>query len=146
MTVVACGACAKRNRVPDAAAGVPTCAACHQPLPWEVEANDATFTAAVDTKIAVLVDLWAPWCGPCRAVSPSVEAIGRRLAGRLKTVKVNVDEAPGVAAQLAVQGIPTLLVWRDGREVARQVGALPAVQLERWVSDHLETHPTGRRP
>ncbi len=119
---------------------MPTCASCHQPLPWEVDATDGSFAAAVDTKMAVLVDLWAPWCGPCRAVSPAVEDIGRRLAGRLKTVKVNVDEAPAVARRLGVQGIPTLVVWRDGREVARQVGALPAAQLERWVADHIDTH------
>ena len=144
--IVSCSGCGKRNRVPDTATGVPTCASCHQPLPWQVDATDGSFAAAVDAKIAVLVDLWAPWCGPCRAVTPAVEEIGRRLAGRLKTVKVNVDEAPGVAGQLGVQGIPTLVFWRDGREVARQVGALPAAQLERWVADHLDTHPTDRRP
>ena len=148
--IVACDNCGKRNRVPDAATGVPTSASCHRPLPWEVDAADGSFAAAVDTKLAVLVDLWAPWCGPCRAVSPAVEEIGRRLAGRLKTVKVNVDEAPAVARRLGVQGIPTLVVWRHGHEVARQVGALPAAQLERWVADHIDshadTHPKGRRP
>lgn len=144
--IVACDNCGKRNRVPDAATGIPTSASCHQPLPWEVDATDGSFAVVVDTKMAVLVDLWAPWCGPCRAVSPAVEDIGRRLAGRLKTVKVNVDEAPAVARRLGVQGIPTLVVWRDGREVARQVGALPAAQLQRWVADHIDTHATDHRP
>ena len=147
---VSCSGCGKRNRVPDAATGVPACASCHRPLPWEVDATDASFAAAVDTKTAVLVDLWAPWCGPCRAVNPAVEEIGRRHAGRLKTVKVNVDEAPAVAAQLGVQGIPTLVLWRDGQEIARQVGPLPAAQLERWVADRIDPrsdlHQADRRP
>ena len=148
-TIAPCTGCGKRNRLPDSATGVPTCASCHQPLPWQVDATDDSFAAAVDTRLAVLIDLWAPWCGPCRAVSPAVEEIGRRLAGRLKTVKVNVDDAPAVASRLGVQGIPTLLMWRNGHEVARQVGALPAAQLERWVTDHLDApvvpDPQGRR-
>jgi thioredoxin 2 len=83
----------------------------------------------------VLVDLWAPWCGPCRIVEPGVEQAASSLAGRLKAVKVNVDQAPKTAERLGVQGIPTLLLLRDGREVARQVGAVPPAALLRWVEE-----------
>jgi len=77
----------------------------------------------------VLVDLWAPWCGPCRMVAPAVERLATELAGRLKVVKVNVDEAPGVAARFDAMSIPTLLVLYDGRTADRIVGALPANAL-----------------
>ena len=133
--VVACSVCRTKNRVPLAAAGTPRCAKCHVDLPWLVEADDGEFTAAARTRLAVLVDLWAPWCGPCKMVAPGVERAAVELAGRLKVVKVNVDDAPGVSARFAVQGIPTLLVLRDGEPVARQVGALPADRLLAWVRD-----------
>jgi thioredoxin 2 len=85
----------------------------------------------------VLVDLWAPWCGPCQIVEPGVEQAAERLAGRLKAVKVNVDEAPKVAERLGVQGIPTVLLLRGGTEVARQVGAVPPPALVRWAEEAL---------
>ena len=131
--IVACPSCGKRNRVPTAASGTPRCARCHTALPWLVNAGEADFDAAVRTPAAVLVDLWAPWCGPCKMVAPGVARASVDLAGRLKVVKVNVDEAPGISARFGVQGIPTLLVLRDGQPVARQVGALPADRLVAWV-------------
>jgi thioredoxin 2 len=85
----------------------------------------------------VLVDLWAPWCGPCRIIAPGVEQAAQRLAGRLKAVKVNVDEAPRVADRLGVQGIPTVVLLRGGQEVARQVGAVPPPALLRWTEEAL---------
>lgn len=136
--VVACPACAKKNRVPKNAPGVPRCASCHAGLPWLVEAGEADFDQSVDTALPVLVDLWAPWCGPCKLVAPGVERAARELAGHLKVVKVNVDHAPKVSARFGVQGIPTLLVLRQGRAVARQVGALPADQLVSWAREATE--------
>jgi thioredoxin 2 len=136
--IVACASCGRRNRVPSVASGVPRCAECHQPLPWLVEADDATFATVAAGALPVLVDLWAPWCGPCRMVGPAVEGAARRFAGRLKTVKVNVDQAPALARRFGVQGVPTLLILRQGAEAARQVGALPAAALERWVAGNLE--------
>jgi thioredoxin 2 len=133
--IVACPACGTRNRVPVGASGHPRCASCHTDLPWLVDAGEADFTEATGTKLPVLVDLWAPWCGPCRTMAPGIERAATELAGRLKVVKVNVDEAPAVSARFGVQGIPTLLVLRDGRPVATQVGAVPADRLLAWVRE-----------
>ena len=132
--VVACPGCGKRNRVPAAATGVPQCANCRSPLPWLTTADDADFdTIAGESPLPVLVDLWAPWCGPCRMVAPGVEQAAKKLAGRLKVVKVNVDQAPAVSARFNASSIPTLLVLDRGKVKARQVGAVPADALLRWV-------------
>jgi thioredoxin 2 len=131
--IVACPSCGKKNRVPDSAAGVPRCASCHVALPWLTSAVDGTFDDLTSTPMAVLVDLWAPWCGPCRMVAPAVERVARELAGQIKVVKVNVDELPEISSRFGVQGIPTLLVLRDGHPIARQVGALPDTALLSWV-------------
>ena len=131
--VVVCPACGVRNRVPAAATGVPRCPACHTDLPWLVDATDTNFDTVIDSRLPVLVDLWAPWCGPCRTLAPAVQRSAEEFAGRLKVVKVNVDQAPGISARLGVQGIPTLLVLRQGRVVARQVGAVPESQLQSWI-------------
>jgi thioredoxin 2 len=108
-------------------------------LPWLVNANDTNFDTVIDSRLPILVDLWAPWCGPCRMVAPAVERSSREFAGQLKVVKVNVDEAPGISARLGVQGIPTLLMMRQGRVVARQVGALPESQLRSWIKGSLDS-------
>jgi thioredoxin 2 len=133
--IVTCSNCGKRNRLPAAARGMARCAACHTALPWLTAASDDDFERVTATSLPVLVDLWAPWCGPCRVVAPGVERAAQELAGRLKAVKVNVDEAPRVAERFGVQGIPTLLVLRQGREVARQVGAVPPPALVRWAEE-----------
>jgi thioredoxin 2 len=134
--LVACPNCGRRNRVPAAAAGVPRCAVCHTALPWLTSAGDGDYEQVVArSALPVLVDLWAPWCGPCRVIAPGVEQAARTLAGRLKAVKVNVDQAPRVAERLGVQGIPTVLVVRDGREAARQVGAVPPAALLSWAEE-----------
>ena len=84
-----------------------------------------------------VVDFWAPWCGPCRMVSPAVERLATEHAGHLKVVKLNVDEAPDIGARYGVQGIPTLLFLRNGTEVDRVVGAPPEPQLKSWLTRHL---------
>ena len=137
-SVVACATCGAKNRVPAEAAGTPHCAKCHQPLPWVVDAGESDFAEVVERSgVPVLVDLWAPWCGPCRMVSPALEQLAREFAGRVKLAKVNVDEAPGVSERFGVQGIPTLLVMRQGRVVSRQVGAAPDHALRTWLQDAL---------
>ena len=136
MSIVTCVSCATRNRVPAAASGRPRCAKCRADLPWLVEGTDADFDAVVATKVPVVVDLWAPWCGPCRMVAPVLERLAASRAGSLKVVKVNVDHNPAVQRRFEAMSIPTLVLLRDGVEVSRQVGALPPAQLERWVDQH----------
>lgn len=132
--VEVCPQCGRKNRVPAAAAGTPQCGACHTSLPWLTDADDLTYPDIVErARIPVLVDLWAPWCGPCRQVSPAVERVGRKYAGRLKVTKVNVDIAQQVAARYNATSIPTLLVLRNGQVVDRLVGAVPQHQLDSWV-------------
>lgn len=135
--VVKCGSCGTKNRVPVSTKGRPRCASCHNDLPWLVDAGSGDFDSAVATNIPVLVDLWAPWCGPCRSMAPAIDQAARDFAGRVKVVKVNVDEAPDVSARFAVQGVPTLLMMRDGQVVDRQIGALPADRLSSWTAQHI---------
>ena len=139
-SVVTCPTCGRKNRVPAVATGRPRCANCHNPLPWLAEADDASFAERVDqAQLPVLLDLWAPWCGPCRAVSPALENLARDRAGRIKLVKVNVDESPVTAGRFGVQGIPTLLVLDKGTVVARQTGAAPESALRDWLDKALDT-------
>lgn len=142
--VVQCPHCGTRNRVPVVAAGVPRCASCHQGVPWVAAATDATFASVAEqAALPVLVDLWAPWCGPCRTVSPVLEALAASHAGRVKLVKVNVDESPGLQRRFGVQGIPTLLVLRGGTVVGRRTGAAPQPVLEEWLDALLAARSPG---
>lgn len=129
-----CPSCGRKNRVPEATAGRPRCAVCHADLPWIVDAGSTgSFDRAVAGNMLALVDLWAPWCGPCRTIAPAIERAAVTYAGRLKVVKVNVDDVPGVSARYDVRGIPTLLLMRDSSVVAQQVGALPERRLTAWI-------------
>ena len=135
--IIACTNCGKRNRVAVVAQGVPRCGVCHSPLPWIVDADADQFDAAIDASVPVLVDFWAAWCGPCRMVTPIVERVARDHAGRMKVVKLDVDAAPEIAARHGAQSIPLLVVFRDGQEVDRLVGAVPERQLRGWLEPHL---------
>ena len=136
--VIACSQCGQRNRVPLAAADAPTCGACHKPLPWLVHATDADFERVADASdLPVLVDLWATWCPPCHAIAPHVARAAETFAGRLKVVKVDVDQAPGIGARFQARSIPTLLVLDHGNAIARQVGAVSGAQLDRWIEGAL---------
>jgi thioredoxin 2 len=136
--VVQCEQCGKKNRVPAAGTGTPKCGNCGAPLPWIADADDATFAEVVEqADLPVLVDLWAPWCGPCRMVSPVLEALARRYAGRVKLVKVNVDRSPEISRRFSVQAVPTLLLTDHGQVIARQAGAAPEPALRQWLDNAL---------
>jgi thioredoxin 2 len=142
-TIIPCPNCGRKNRVRASSSGVPRCSVCHTSLPWIVEASAATFDQEIRASVPVLVDFWAPWCGPCRMVSPIVERAGHEHAGHMKVVKLNVDEAPAISQRFDVRGIPLLVLFRDGAEVDRLVGAVPQNQLAQWLAPHLE--PAGER-
>ena len=140
--VTVCPSCGRRNRVPVASTGRVRCAQCHTSLPWLVDAGDDELAAALDTSQLVLIDLWAPWCGPCRMVAPVLERLALRYAGRVKVVKVNVDDNPQSAARFDARSIPTLAMVRRGETLARIVGAQP----ENVLAQRIDTLIADRTP
>ena len=136
--VVVCPKCQTKNRVPSVANGTPRCGKCHSPVPWVVDASDSDFSAVADgSTVPVVVDLWAPWCGPCLRVSPVLEQLAGEFAGKLKLVKVNVDESPNLSRRFDAQAIPALVLLDGGKVIARQVGAAPAPALRAWLTQTL---------
>jgi thioredoxin 2 len=122
--LIDCPSCGAKNRVPlsKIAQGLqPSCGRCKQPLPLDskpVTVTDGTFASVVEhSPLPVLLDMWAPWCGPCRMVAPVIEELAKEMAGRVRIGKLNVDENPATAARFGVQSIPTLLVLDRGREI-----------------------------
>ena len=138
-TIISCPNCGTKNRVRPTASGFPRCSVCHTALPWLVDATQDSFDEEITSSLPVLVDFWAPWCGPCRMVSPIVEKMGHDHAGRLKVVKLNVDEAPRISERYDIRGIPLLVLFVDGAERDRLVGAVPQERLRAWLEPHLDT-------
>ncbi|WP_114966999.1 thioredoxin [Alkalilacustris brevis] len=98
--------------------------------------TDATFDAEVkQSDIPVVVDFWAEWCGPCKQIGPALEELSEEYAGKVKIVKVNVDENPGTPAQLGIRGIPALFLFKDGQVVSNKVGAAPKAALKSWIDE-----------
>ena len=138
---IRCPACGTSNRVPQEKIGQglePVCGQCKTPLPTggkPATVTDATFEAEVErSPLPVLLDMWAPWCGPCGMVAPVVEELAAEMAGRVRVAKLNVDENPATAARFRVQSIPTLLLLKRGRELDRIVG----VQSKAAILQRLE--------
>lgn len=103
-----------------------------------VAVTDATFEAEViKSDIPVVVDFWAPWCGPCKTIGPVLEELSEEMAGKVKIVKVNVDNEGAVAAQLGVRGIPALFVFKDGEVVANRAGAAPKPAMQAWITESI---------
>ena len=142
--IIQCGRCGRRNRIPAAASGHPRCGNCAAPLPWIVNAGDGDFADVAEKASGfVLVDLWAPWCGPCRKVSPALEQLTRERADRVKLVKVNVDEAPELSKRFDIKAVPTLLILHQGEVIARQAGAAPTPVLGEWMDSAIARTPTS---
>ena len=133
-----CPHCNATNRVPsDKLQAELNCGKCHQPLlaahPDNLE--EAAFNAQLaKSDLPMVVDFWAPWCGPCRTMAPAYEKVSQDLQGRARFVKVNTEDEQGLAAKYNIRSIPTLAVFAGGRELARQPGAMSAPDLARWVS------------
>lgn len=142
-TVLTCSNCGTRNRVRAARTGVPRCSVCHTLLPWLVDATPEAFEEEIQASVPVVVDFWAPWCGPCAMVSPLVERAAIEHAGQLKVVKLNIDEARELANHHSIRGIPQLILFKDGQEADRIVGAVPAARLRSWLARHLERMTTA---
>ena len=140
-TIIRCPNCGHKNRVPVVASGRPRCGNCHKALPWIVDALDDTFTEIAEkADPPVIVDMWATWCGPCHMVSPVLERLATERAGEVKLVKVDVDRAPHVSSRFSVRAVPTLLIMRHGKVVARQAGAASVEVLRRWFDDSMAKH------
>lgn len=131
--MIGCPHCGATNRVPVERAGEsPHCGKCGQPLlaGQPLELGDRDFDAVVDAaKLPVLVDFWAPWCGPCRAMAPAFAQAARQLEGRALLVKVNSDDNPELSQRFGIRSIPTLVRLDRGHETRRQSGAIPAAAI-----------------
>jgi thioredoxin 2 len=147
--LISCPVCGATNRVPleKLERGLaPVCGQCKNPLPVSIHpitVTDATFSAEVErSPLPVLLDLWAPWCGPCRMISPAVEQLAKEMAGRVRVAKLNIDDNPATAERFNIHSIPALLVFRAGQEIDRIVGAQPKTEIQRRLEKAIaQPHP-----
>jgi thioredoxin 2 len=142
--ITSCAACGQKNRLAyERLSDVVRCGRCKQPLvapasPVEVKQSSDFDQLIARSSIPIVVDFWAPWCGPCRALGPVLEQLADENAGKVKVVKVNTDENQDLAQRLGIQSIPTLEIFAGGHEVARTAGARPAADIEALIDQAVE--------
>lgn len=140
---IKCGSCSTKNRVPlSRLEENPKCGKCGAPLPevpvynHPVDINDGSFDREVLAHPGpVLVDCWAPWCGPCKTIAPALDQLASKYAGRLKIAKLNVDENPATSQKFSIQSIPTMLIFNNGKQVDTMIGALPKNEIEKRLAE-----------
>jgi thioredoxin 2 len=140
---IVCPSCGAVNRAPAsklAGGARPVCGGCHRPLfsgePHEAATESEFARLLAQTSIPVLVDFWAPWCGPCLQMAPHFRAAAQALEPRIRLLKVDTEKLPGAAAANGIRSIPTMILFERGREAARQSGAMSAKAIEQWVRSH----------
>lgn len=148
--ILKCPVCGADNRVPEEKLGsglTPVCGKCKNPLPLSrkpLTITDTNFAAEVEQSVLpVLLDVWAPWCGPCQVIAPVVDQIANEMTGRLRVGKLNVDDNPITARRFKISGIPCLLILKSGREVDRLVGVQPKSEILRRLGQLLSVPTTG---
>ncbi len=138
---VVCPQCNAVNRIPASRMGEnPKCGKCHQPLfnGHPMELNSGNFQAHTSrSDIPVVVDFWAPWCGPCKMMAPAFEQAAGQMEPNVRFAKVNTEAEQQLGAQFGIRSIPTLAIFKNGREIARQPGAMGAGDIVRWVQSHI---------
>ncbi len=139
-TYAVCEKCKKVNRVELNTGKEPVCGSCKSVLAVHgvvVNASDQTLQILIKkSPLPIVLDVWAPWCGPCRAFAPTFEAVSQSYAGKIVFVKLNSDLNQQVSGQLGIRGIPTVVIFKNGTEVTRQSGALPQEQFSQWLDQN----------
>ena len=149
--VTACPACGQKNRLAYARLGdTSRCGQCKRDLPPPAAPVEVARSADFDRLVAsasvpVVVDYWAPWCGPCRMVAPELQKVAARQAGRMLIVKVNTDVLADLGERFQIRSIPTLAIFAGGREIARTAGARPAAEIEAFIANAVSSTGTRER-